>query len=159
MLIGLTLHNLLGQRLRDVTVECLGNHRQLTELCHRLDAWHDRYRDAHLAGFLHKVEVFLVVEEQLGDGVLCTQVLLLFQILHIALQVGCLLVLLRIAGHTEVELRTRVFDRGAVGKVALVEACYLTNQVSGMGMTARRWCELAVFLGLVATQQHQVADT
>ena len=89
---------------------------------------------------------------------MCTQILLLFQILHIHLQIRRLLVLLGIAGHTVVELPARTLDRRAVGKEALIELLHLSDQVSRVGMSAWGGYETAVLLGLVATQQQQVAD-
>ena len=59
--------------------------------------------------------------------------------------------LLRVAGYTKVKLRSRMFDRRSVGKVALIEACHLTNQVGGVCMTARSRRKLAVLLGFVTT--------
>ena len=65
---------------------------------------------------------------------------------------------LRIAGHAEVELRSRMLDGRAIGKETFVESYYLLDQICGMCMSSRGGGEPAVFLGLVATQQHQVAD-
>ena len=158
LFVSLALDDFLGQRLGDVAVESLGHYCQLAQLGKRLDAGHDGDGNAHLAGFLNELEVLLVVKEQLRDGILRPQVLLLLQILHVALQVGRLFVLLGIAGHTEVELRTGMLDRCAVGKEALVEPDHLTDEVGGMGMTALGGCEACVLLSLVATQQHEVAD-
>ena len=140
-------------------MESLGHNGQLTQLSHGFDTWNDGYGDAHLTGFLDKIKVFLVVKEQLSDCILCTQVLLLFQILHVALQIGGFLMFLRVAGYTKVELRTGVLDGGAVCKKAFIEACHLLNEVCGMSMTT--WCrlELAVFLCLVATQQHEIPNS
>ena len=90
---------------------------------------------------------------------MCSQVLLLLQILHVAFQVRRFLMLLRIAGHTIVEGFARVLDRCAVGKESLVEALHLLNQFRSVGMAPGRWHKPAVFLGLVATEQEQVADT
>ena len=64
---------------------------------------------------------------------------------------------LRIAGYPEVELGPRVLDGCAVGKEPLVEAYHLLDEVGGMGVSAGSRRESAVLLGLVATQQHQVA--
>ena len=158
VLVRLTLHDLPCQRLRDVAVEGLGHHCQLTQFRHRLDARDDGDGDTHLPRFLHKLEVFLVVEEQLGHGILRPQILLLLQILHVHLQVGRLLVLLGITRHTIVERLARPLDGRAVGKETLVEALHLPDQVGGMRMSARCGHETAVLLRLVATQQQQVAD-
>ena len=135
------------------------HHTELCQLGQRLDTRNNGDGDTHLARLVHKGKVFLVVVEQLRHGILRTQVLLLLQILHIHLQVGRLLVLLGIAGHTDVKLRPRVLDRLTIGKESLVEALHLTNQVGGVGMTARRRREHTVLLRLVATQQQQVGDT
>ena len=132
---------LLGQCLGDVAVERLGNNGELTEFCKGLDAGHDGDGDAHLAGFVDELEVLLVVEEQLCDGILCPEVLLLLQILHVALQIGRFFVFLGIAGHAEVELRTGMLDRGTIGKESLVEPDHLTDEVGGVGMTAFGGCE------------------
>ena len=66
---------------------------------------------------------------------------------------------LRITGHTIVERLTRVLDRCTVGKESFVEALHLLNQFSRMGMTS--WCrhKPAVLLGLITSEQKQVADT
>ena len=139
-------------------MEGLGYHRQLTQFRHRLDAWNDGDGDAHLTSLLHELEVFLVVVEQLRDGILRAQVLLLFQVFHIAFQVGRLLVFLRIASHSEVELRSWMLDGCAVGEESLVEAHHLFDQVRCVGVSAWSRGEATVLLGLVATKQHEVAD-
>ena len=133
-------------------MEGLGYHRQLCEFCHRFDARDNRNGNTHRTGFLHKLEVFLVVVEQLGHGILCTQLLLLFQILHVHLQVRRLLVLLGIAGHTVVELPAWTLDRRAIGKEPLVKLLHLSDQFRRVRMSARGGHETAVLLGLVTTQ-------
>ena len=70
IVISLALYNFPCQRLWNVAVEGFGHHRQLGELGHWLDAWYDRYGDAHLTGFLHKLEILLVVIEQLCYSIL-----------------------------------------------------------------------------------------
>ena len=135
------------------------HHTELRQLSQWFDTGDNGDGDTHLTRLVHKGKVFLVVVEQLRHGILRTQVLLLLQILHIHLQVGCLLMFLGIAGHTDVKLRPRVLDRLTIGKESLVEALHLTDQVGGVGMAARRRREHAVLLRLVATQQQQVGDT
>ena len=158
ILVGVALHNLAGQRLGNVAVERLGDDGQLRELGHGLDAGDDGYGDAHRPCLSNKLEVFRVVEEQLRHGVLRTEVLLLLEVLHVALQVGSLLVLLRVAGHADVETPSRILDGCAVGKEAVVEALHLADEVRRVGMTAGCRREAAVLLGLVAAQQQQVVD-
>ena len=75
--IRLTLHDFLGQRLWNVAVECLGYHRQLAQFRQWLDTWNNGNRDSHLTGFLHELEVFLIVKEQLRHRILRTQLLFL----------------------------------------------------------------------------------
>ena len=158
ILVGLTLHDLPGQRLGDIAVERLRHHRQLTQFRHRLDAGDDGDGDAHCPGLLHKSEILLVIIEQLGDRILRAQILFLLQILHVHLQVRRLLVLLGIAGHAVVEFPARPLDGCAVGEEPLVEALYLPDQVRRMRVTAGRRHKPAVLLRLVATQQQDVAD-
>ena len=140
-------------------MEGLGNHRQLCKLRHRLDARDDGNSDTHRTGFLYKLEILLIIVEQLGHGILCTQFLFLFQILHVHFQVGRFLVLLRIAGHTVIELSARTLDRCAVSEESLVELFHLSDKFRRVRMSARGGYEATILLGLVATQQQQVADT
>ena len=158
IVVGLAFHHLPGQCLGDVAVEGLRHHRQLREFRKRLDAGDDGDGDAHRPCLLHKGEVFLVVVEQLGHGILRAQVLLLLQILHVHLQVRCLLVLLGIAGHAVVKRLAGSLDGCTVGEETLVEAFHLPHQVRRVGMSPGRRNEAAVLLRLVATQQQQVAD-
>ena len=149
--VGLALHHLLSQRLRYIAVECLGHHRKLCKLRHRLYARYDGYGDTHLACLLHKSVVFLVVKKQLCHCILRTQVLLLLQILHVHLKVRRLFVLLGIAGHSIVEWSSRVLYGCSVGKVSLVELLHLLHQVGGVRVSARCRLESAILLGLVAS--------
>ena len=110
ILVSLALHDLPCQRFGDVAVESLGYYCQLTQLRHRLDAGDDGNVNPHLSGLLNESEVFLVVEEQLGDGILRSQILFLLQILHVHFQIGCFLVFLRIASHTVVKRFAWVLD-------------------------------------------------
>ena len=130
-------------------MERAGHHGELAQLGQWLDAGDDGDGDAHLTCPLYEGKVFLVVKKQLGHGILCAQILLLFQILHVHLQIGSLLVLLRIAGHADVKLAARILDGGAVGKETLIEPLHLTNEVSGMSMAAGCRLEHRVFLRLV----------
>ena len=139
-------------------MEGLGHNGQLRQLGQWLDARNDGNGDAHRPRLLHEREVFIVVKEQLGHAILRTKILFLFQILHVALQVRRLLMLLRIAGHTVVEGLARVLDGCAVGKEALVETLHLLNQFRGMGMASGGGYKTTVLLGLVTTEQEQVAD-
>ena len=66
--------------------------------------------------------------------------------------------LLRIAGHTIVEGFSWVLDGRTVGEETLVETCHLTDQVRRMGMSTWRRHETTVLLGLVPTQQQEIAD-
>jgi len=108
--VGTALHDFLGQRLRNVAMEDLGNDGKLGQFGHGFNAWDNGDGDAYLPCILHKSEILRVIEKQLGDSILGTKVLFLLEILHVALQVGCLLVLFRVAGHTEVELLTWRLD-------------------------------------------------
>ena len=67
--------------------------------------------------------------------------------------------LLRIAGHTEIERLAWALNGRTVGKVAFVKAIHLSDEVCRVGMSARCRYESAILLGLVATKQKQVADT
>ena len=158
ILIRVALHDLSGQRFRNVTVEGTWHHRQLVQFSHRFDARNDRHRDTHLSGFLHEGEIFVVVEEQLSDRILCAQLLLLQQIQHVPFQIRRLLVFLGIAGHTDVEPRSRVLDGRPIGKESLVEPLHLPYQVRRMTMSAGRRFKHPVVLRLVATQQQQIGD-
>ena len=66
--------------------------------------------------------------------------------------------LLRVAGHAEVERRAGPLYRLAVGKETLVEPHHLANQVRGVLVAAGRGREEAILLGLVAAQQQQARD-
>ena len=137
-------------------MECLGNDGELAQLGKRFDAGDDRYGDTHSAGFLYELEVFLVVVEELGDSIVGTQVLFLFQIHHVHFEIWGLVVLFGIASHTEVEFLTGAFDGSAVGEESLVEAVHLANQVGGMLVSSGSGDKPAVLLRLVATQQQEV---
>ncbi len=123
--ISLALHDLPGQWLGNIAVEGLWHHSQLRQLGKRLDAWNDGDRDAHRTGFLHKLEILLVVVEQLGHGILCAQILFLLQILHVHLQVRSLFMLFGVAGHAEVELLAWTLDRRAVSKKTIIKLPHL----------------------------------
>ena len=158
LVVGLAFHSFESQFLRYVAVERLGNDRQLAQLGKWLYARDDRYGDTHRACFLHKFKVFRVVIEQLRHGILRPQVLLLFEILHVHLEIGRLVVLFGITCHTEIEFLSRTLYWSAVGKESLVESVHLTYEVGGVLMSSRSGYKPAVLLGLVATQQQEIAD-
>ena len=159
ILVGVAFHHLAGQRFGNVAVERARHHAQLAQLGKRFQTRNNGYGDAHLAGASHKLEVFLVVVEQLRHGIARTQVLLHLQILHVALQIGCFLVFLGVAGHTKRELRARMVDFGAIHKIALVELLHLPYEVGSMAVAAARGSKHTIVLGLVATQQQHVLNT
>ena len=156
--IALALQNLLRQCFRDVAMEGLWYHGELAQLGEWLQRRNDRDGDAHLASLLYESIEFLVVVEELGDGIVSAQLLLLQEMLHIHLQIGSLFVLLRIAGYATAEFITRMLDRGAVKEETVVKLVYLLQQVGGVGMTVFCWCKLSVFLRLVASQHKDIAD-
>ena len=156
--IALALQNLLRQSFRDVAMEGLWYHGELTQLGEWLQCWNDRDGDAHLASLLYESIEILVVVEELGDGIVSAQLLLLQEMLHIHLQIGSLFVLLRIAGYATAEFITRMLDRGAVEEETVVKLVYLFQQVGGIGMTVFCWSKLSVFLRLVASQHKDIAD-
>ena len=139
-------------------MEGLRYHGELTQLGEWLQRRNDRDGDAHLASLLYESIEFLVVVEELGDGIVSAQLLLLQEMLHIHLQIGSLFVLLRIAGYATAEFITRMLDRGAVKEETVVKLVYLLQQVGGVGMTVFCWCKLSVFLRLVASQHKDIAD-
>ena len=75
--IALALQNLLRQSFRDVAMEGLWYHGELTQLGEWLQRRNDRDGDAHLASLLNESIEFLVVVEELGDGIVSAQLLLL----------------------------------------------------------------------------------
>ena len=133
-------------------MEGLWYYRQLCQLGKRLDAWNDRNGDAHRTGFLHKLEILLVVVEQLGHGILRAQILFLLQILHVHLQVRSLFMLFGVAGHAEVELLAWTLDGRTVSKEPLIKLPYLFDKVRRVGVSARSGHKTTVFFGLVATK-------
>ena len=156
--IGFALHHLLGQWFGNVTMESLGHDRQLTQFSHGLNARNNGDGDTHLSGLLHKGEIFLVVEKQLGDGVLCSQILFLFQILHVHLKVGCFLMLLRIASYPVVKRTTRILDGSTICEETLVKPLHLLHEIRGVSMSTWGWHKSTILFRLIATQQQQIAD-
>ena len=156
--IALALQNLLRQSFRDVAMEGLWYHGELTQLGEWLQRRNDRDGDAHLASLLYESIEFLVVVEELGDGIVSAQLLLLQEMLHIHLEIGSLFVLLWIAGYATAEFITRMLDRGAVEEETVVKLVYLLQQVGGVGMAVFCWSKLSVFLRLVASQHKDIAD-
>ena len=126
---------------------------KLRQLGKRLNAWNDGDGDAIGACFLYKVEVFLVIVEQLCDGIFGTKILFHLQIVHIHLQVWRLFVFLGVGGHTKMEWLAWMLDGGSVNKEALVKAIYLLYELCGVLVSARCSLESAVFFSLVTTQQ------
>ena len=140
-------------------MERLGHYRKLRQLGKRLQSRNDWHRYAHFAGTLHKVEVLLIVVEQLRHGIVGSKVLFQLEILHIHLDVGCFVVFLWIARHTESELSARILYRRSVVEESFIEPVHLLYQLCRVRVAAWRRHISAVFLGLVATQQQQVFDT
>ena len=121
-----------------------------------LDARHDRYCYAHLTSFCHKVEILLVVVEQLCNGIFRSKVLLLLEILHVHLDVGSFLVLLGVTGYTEGKLLAGFLDGCAVVEEPVVEAVDLLYKLGGVRVAALNGDKPTVFLCLVATKQQQI---
>ena len=121
VIIGLALEHFLRQFLREVAMEGLGHYRQLRQLGKWLQSGNDWHRYAHCTGTLHKVKILLVVVEQLRNGIVGSEVLLLLEILHIHLDIGCLFMLFGIARHSESELTCGVLDRSSVVEESFVE--------------------------------------
>ena len=156
--IALALQNLLRQCFWDVAMEGLWYHGELTQLGEWLQRRNDRDGDAHLASLLYESIEFLVVVEELGDGIVSAQLLLLQKMLYVHLEIRSLFVLLRIAGYATAEFLTRMLDRGAVEEETVIKLVYLLQQVGGVGMTVFCWSKLSVFLRLVASQHKDIAD-
>ena len=64
--------------------------KQLRQLGKWLQSGNDWHRYAHCTGTLHKVKILLVVVEQLRNGIVGSEVLLLLEILHIHLDICAL---------------------------------------------------------------------
>ena len=90
-------------------------------------------------------------------GVPGSQVLFLFQVFHVHLHVGRLLVLLRVSRHAILEFLARVLYRRAVYEESLVEAVHLRRELGGVRPAACCRGEHLVVFRLVAAQQQHVA--
>ena len=148
----------MGEGFGQVEVEGLGQHTELAEFGHGLDAGDDGDGDAGLTGTLDETEVFLVVVEDLGDGIVGTEVLLLAQYLKVELEVGSLLVFLGVGCHTIGEGCAGAFDGGSIDEVALVEAVDLLDEFGGMAVSVLHGLEASLVLGLVTSQHEDVLD-
>lgn len=146
-----------GQRLGQVDVEYLGQHRKLVGRGNRFQSRHDGYGDAFGPAALDKVEVLLVVEEHLGYHIRGTGIDFGFEVSQVGFGVGGLVVFLGVAGHTVGEGRGEGHVR-PVEKVSLVEAVDLLLQVDGVGVSLGRGGEAGLVFGLVAPQNEQVGN-
>ena len=95
---GALLH-LFREHLGQVEVEGLGQYTELAEFRHRFDAWDDGHGDADRPSTLHKLEVLLVVVEDLGHCIVGSHILLLLEHLQVELQIRSLLMLFWIGSH------------------------------------------------------------
>ena len=66
--------------------------------------------------------------------------------------------LLGIAGYAEFKWMARMLDGGAIGKESLIETLYLSDEVCGMGVSARCGGKMGIFFDLVTTEQKQIMD-
>ena len=139
-------------------MERFGHHAELREFAKWLQGRDDWDGDAILPCFLHKTEVFLVVEKHLCDGIVGTQVLLALENLHVVTDVGCFLVLFGIASHTEGERTAWLLDGCSVNKETIVELIHLFDEFCGVGISSRSGLKARFVLCLVAAKEKQVLD-
>ena len=156
--VGFTFQYFLCEFFRNIAVEGFRHYSELAQLGERLDGRNNRDGYAHLPSLFNESIELLVVVEELGNGIRCAQLLFLQEMLHIHFEVGCLFMLLRIAGYTAAELVARVLDGSAIKEETVIKLIHLLQQVSGMGMTILGWCKLPVFFRLVSSQNEDVAD-
>ena len=155
---SLSLVHQADKFLRNVNVEGSRKHVNLLFRRDGFEARNNGNVDASLSAELDKREELLVVEEHLSDDIVRSSLHFPPKILDVALQIGCLEVLLRIACNTDAEVGCKPLLYCRVEILATIQVANHPNQFRTMRETVWFWQKVLLSRQSVTSQSHDVVD-
>ena len=156
--IGFGFHHLGIKLYGYFYVEHAGYHGELLLVGERLEAGHDRDRDAMIIALLNETEVVIVVEEHLGSDIVAAEVYFALEVEDVGVHVWRLEVLLRVAGNADAEVCLSTVDDVFFHVAAIIEVYYLAYEVFGIAVTMDIGGKELLTYSSIATECEDVLD-
>ena len=147
------------ERLRNINVEAS---RKQVDLLLRRDGFESRNNrngDASLSAKLNKREELLVVEEHLRHDIVCSGLDLLAKIQDVALQIGCLEVLLGITRHADAEVGGMSVGHCGVEILSAIQVANHLDEFRTVREAVGLGQEVLLSWQSVASQSHDVIES